>query len=233
MQFSIDLDCVKYLSFDCYGTLVDWEQGILNALTTQTPEFRELSAATILQSFAKWESKIESEKFLPYRQVLTRVDTEIHKEFSLPPIENEQLADSVGTWEPFPDTAPALTRLQEKFKLAILSNVDNDMFQCTQSIIGVDFDFVCTAQDIGSYKPDLKNFRYLLEKLKCQKSEILHIAQSIYHDHVPAQKLGLQSIWVDRPSRVPGTGATLPTSLQPRYRVTSMQELADLLLKTD
>jgi 2-haloacid dehalogenase len=127
--------------------------------------------------------------------------------------ENERFGASIGDWPPFPDTIEALRALRSRYRLVILSNVDRGGFRATDRRLGVTFDAVYTAQDIGSYKPDARNFAYLIERLAddgFQKPDILHVAQSLFHDHAPANAIGLASAWIDRRHGATGWGATPP-----------------------
>ena len=227
---SINSGDFKYLSFDCYGTLVDWEQGILSSLESVFGNYEAVSKVAMLQSFAKWEAHFEAGAFLNYREVLTRVQAEMCREFSVSCDNPTVLPDSVSTWKPFADSTLALRHLKQHFKLAILSNVDREMFAGTCRLLDFEFDLVCTAEEIGAYKPSLDNFHFLLDRLDCDRSQLLHVAQSVFHDHVPAAKLGIQSVWVNRPSLIPGQGVTKSVDMQPSHQVTSMAELVQLLM---
>ncbi|MEC9094596.1 MAG: haloacid dehalogenase type II [Planctomycetota bacterium] len=225
----MDFSRFHYISFDCYGTLIDWEAGILKTLSQPFADFQSVSKATVLQSFAQWESKIESGPFCSYFDVLTKVFSGLCREFNLRESNPHLLAESVVDWKPFDDSKESLSRLGKNFKLAILSNVDNAMFQQTQAKLTTSFHSVFTAQTIGSYKPAIENFHYLLQQLACAPTEILHVAQSLFHDHVPAKSLGITTVWVNRPSILQGQGATLPAQAKPDLTVQSMAELAELL----
>lgn len=138
----------------------------------------------------------------------------------------EVLPRSVGHWPPFDDTVEALSRLQQRFELAILSNVDDQMFAETARQLQIEFGEVITAEQVGSYKPSPENFRYAVERLGVPQERILHVAQSLYHDHAPAKKLGFTTVWVNRPSRWPGTGVALPAEASPDLEVLDMAALA-------
>jgi 2-haloacid dehalogenase len=230
----LDPQPFEYISFDCYGTLIDWEQGILQALSKCFDQFQVHRPADVLQAFARWESKIESGDFLPYRQVLIQVLQSLSNEFSVPCADKEILANSVGQWQPFPDTLQSLERLKRNgYRLAVLSNVDRDMFTQTAEQLGQPFHRVLTSDEIGSYKPDPNNFKTMLNELGCEPDSILHVAQSLYHDHVPARQMGIASVWIDRPSILPGQGATPPADASPDLRLNSLSELADYLVGVD
>jgi 2-haloacid dehalogenase len=224
------------LTFDCYGTLIDWESGILTALA---PLRQRDSVArpddAALEAFARHESQQQAlTPAMPYSDLLTEVHGQLASEWQLPrnPVEDTRFGTSIGDWPAFPDTAEALRYLQQHFRLVILSNVDRTSFQATLPRLGVAFDAIYTAQDIGSYKPDARNFSYLLDRLAedgIAKPQILHVAQSLFHDHVPANAVGLASAWIDRRHDAGGWGATAPVSPDVRYdfRFTSLAALAE------
>jgi len=223
----------KALSFDCYGTLIDWETGIVEALRP----LREngASAEEILEAYGPIEHEIEVEQpGLPYSQLLERVYERLSDRFGVEPdeVEAAKFGASVGDWPAFPDSAEALRYLKQHFKLIILSNVDRLSFAGSNARLGVEFDHIFTAQDIGSYKPDLKNFEYLLAGAQADgiaKGELLHVAQSLFHDHVPANRMGIASAWIDRRAGKAGGGATVTPDPMPHYdfRFTTLGELAD------
>jgi 2-haloalkanoic acid dehalogenase type II len=242
------------LSFDCYGTLIDWESGIWEALAPLlaraggdlplpgSPAGMGLSRASgtlsregALQAFARLESR-QQEKTpdMPYPDVLAEVHGQLAVEWDVVriPAEDAAFGASIAAWQPFPDTVEALRYLKQHFRLIILSNVDRTSFQASNQRLGVTFDAIYTAQDIGSYKPDQRNFLYLLDRLKVQglpREKLLHVAQSLFHDHVPANALGLASAWIDRQHDTAGGGATAPVAPGVRYdfRFTSLGELAE------
>jgi len=224
---------IKALSFDCYGTLIDWETGILVALAPCRARF-DVESEALLAAFAQHESAVEAEQ--PdrlYPQVLEEVMRRLGKEFDAEVSEDEARAFgvSVGDWPAFPDTAAALACLKQRFQLAILSNVDRASFARSNMHLGVAFDLICTAEDIGSYKPAQENFAYLLARLKERgigPRELLHVAQSLYHDHAPALAMGLETVWIDRRTGKSGGGATLAANpnLRISNRFESMAKLA-------
>ena len=224
----------KALSFDCYGTLIDWETGILAALRPLR-DSAAISDDQLLEAYGEVEHAVELEHpGLAYSQLLERVHARLSHRFGVPEdeVEAAKLGASVGDWPAFPDSAAALAYLKQHFQLVILSNVDRLSFAGSQRRLGVAFDHVFTAQDIGSYKPDPRNFEYLLEHLGqagIAKGELLHVAQSLFHDHVPANRMGIASAWIDRRHDKPGSGATVLPDPMPHYdfRFTSLGELAD------
>ncbi|MBV9696330.1 MAG: haloacid dehalogenase type II [Gammaproteobacteria bacterium] len=223
------------LTFDCYGTLIDWEQGLLQALA---PLLRAgnvtLPPAEVLAEFGRRESaQEEATPGMRYPQLLAVVHRQLaeHWGVTLPETAHMAFGNSVPDWPAFPDSAAALQYLKRHYRLVILSNVDRTSFAASNDRLGVHFDLVCTAEDIGSYKPDPRNFAYLiaaLGKLGVAKREILHTAQSLHHDHAPAQAAGLASCWIDRRHEQQGFGATRPPPATPRYdfRFVSLAALA-------
>jgi 2-haloalkanoic acid dehalogenase type II len=226
----------KVLSFDCYGTLIDWETGILEALAAMRREDRAgRSRESVLASFARHESAQEAETpGMLYPEVLARVHCRLAAEWGVPSNEaaEQSFGRSVGNWPAFADSAGALGYLKEFFTLVILSNVDRVSFAASNRRLGVAFDAVYTAEEIGSYKPDLRNFRYMLEALAGhghEPSAILHVAQSLYHDHLPANAIGLASAWIDRRHGAEGAGATPPPAAAAHwdFRFESLAELVE------
>jgi len=203
----------KVLSFDCYGTLVDWETGIWNALQPllAITGRREREAALI--RFGDHESAQEQETpNLRYSELLARVHARLAAEWGVAPDEaaGRAFGASVGDWPVFPDSAEALAYLKRHFKLVILSNVDRASFARSNAKLGVEFDAICTAEDIGSYKPNPANFRYLVARVQEMGNrplQLLHVAQSLFHDHAPANAANIHSAWIDRRSGS-GWGAT-------------------------
>lgn len=224
----------KALSFDCYGTLIDWESGILEALRPLR-ERSGVDSGELLEAHGEIEHATEVEHpDLVYSQLLEKVHAGLCRRFGVAEDVEEaaKFGASVGDWPAFPDSREALGYLKQHFKLVILSNVDRLSFAGSNRRLGVEFDYIFTAQDIGSYKPDLRNFEYLLTHLGeagIAKGELLHVAQSLYHDHVPANRMGIASAWIDRRHDKPGGGATVLPDPMPHYdfRFTSLGELAD------
>jgi 2-haloacid dehalogenase len=197
----LDFSQFEYLSFDCYGTLVDWETGILGYVR---PLLRkkglETADAEILNAYSVCEPQRQEPPYHSYRDVLAGVMWDLAARFKCEISDPEAagLADSIANWEPFPDTKSALERLKSRYKLAVLSNIDDELFAFSASKLGVTFDCVVTAEQIQSYKPSLRNFETLLQRLSVDKNRLLHVAESLYHDVVPAQQLGLATVWVNR-----------------------------------
>ena len=224
---------ITHISFDCYGTLIDWETGILEDALPRliAAGARNIDPAAVLRSYVKHELAIESGPFRPYREVLRETFSRIAGDFAVELDQDEcvAFAASLPGWPPFPDTIAALARLGARYRLVILSNVDDDLFERTARRLQTHFDAVITAQQVGSYKPGLGHFAAARERLGLTPDSWLHVAQSLYHDHVPAKSLGLRTVWVDRPTRLEGTGIAPPAEVKPNARRTSLAEVADLL----
>jgi 2-haloacid dehalogenase len=226
----LDLNQFDTLTFDCYGTLIDWETGILAALhRILSAHGKIVDDATLLQLYGDFEQLSEEGEFRPYKEVLQSVVRRFGVQLGFMPsaAEAKSLPDSLANWEPWPDTVPTLQRLKSRFRLAIISNVDDDLFAATRVKLGVDFDAVITAQQAQAYKPSLKMFELALSRLGTPANRILHIGQSIFHDVVPAQKLGLSTVWVNRPSARAGVGAVKAAQATPDWEVPTLSTLLD------
>ncbi len=233
-------DDFKVLTFDCYGTLIDWESGIWDAFqpALQLNRRSDVTRFVLLEAFARAENAQESETpAMRYPEILARVHGKLTQKFGLDS-STEMAAtfgDSVPIWPAFPDSADALRRLKTRFKLVILSNVHCDGFAASNAKLGVEFDAIYTAEDIGSYKPDPRNFEYLLNHLNAdlglKAPDILHTAQSLFHDHTPAQAHNLARCWIDRQDLAKGgsLGATAKVETRPDLlcRFGTLAEMAD------
>jgi len=222
------------LTFDCYGTLIDWERGMLGALTPwRTRSSVTADENSLLALYGRHETVIQTEQpGLSYRDVVAQVLGRMAEELGAPATTEEQdtFGESVGQWPPFPDSRDGLAYLREHFTLAAITNVDNRSFARTHLLLGEPFHLLVTAQDVGSYKPAPENFYYAFDRLAergISRDKILHVAQSLYHDIAPARALDLANVWVDRQTGR-GGGMTPPTDAQPDLRVTSIEELAAL-----
>jgi len=218
----MELTQFKVLSFDCYGTLIDWETGLWRALGPLAAA-AGVSREAALESFGALEAEQEHETpSLVYRDLLARVYGKLSKHWRVPSSEQQARAFglSVGDWPAFPDTPAALAELKQHYKLVILSNIDRQNFARSNQKLGVSFDAICTAEDIGSYKPNPKNFDYLVDRVRGlghDRSEILHTAQSLFHDHVPAESIGLARCWINRRGdKGLGSGATKSVAAMPK-----------------
>jgi len=225
----LDFDRFEILTFDCYGTLINWEAGLLAALhRILSAHSTNIADATLLELYGDFELRSEQPPFRPYREVLASVVRQFGAELGFAPTAEEvrSLADSLPTWKPWPDTVAALRQLKTRFRLAIFSNVDDDLFDGTQPQLEVVFDEVVTAQQARAYKPCLELFELALSRINAPAHRVLHVGQSVYHDVVPAQALGLATVWVNRPSARPGVGAVKSADAKPDMTVTSLAELA-------
>ncbi|MDP6787042.1 MAG: haloacid dehalogenase type II [Rhodospirillales bacterium] len=226
------------LTFDCYGTLIDWETGIFDALAPWLERHGVAAGAgEVLEAFAQRESKQQADTpDMLYPELLARVHGALaeHWGISSSDAEARQFGASVGDWPAFADVPEALAALKQHFKLIILSNVDRRSFKASNDRLGVEFDAVFTAQDIGSYKPDPRNFAALLDGLRglgIEAKRTLHTAQSLFHDHVQAQAVGLATAWIDRRHDQTGWGATMAVADAPKtdFHFTSMADMVDRL----
>lgn len=227
----LNFDQYQVLTFDCYGTLIDWEGGMLAALHKILDAHGiQLEDEKILELFAEFESA-EEKDYKPYRQVLQSVVRRFGDRLHFQPTaaEQEALPDSIQNWQPFPDTVAALKQLQQRFKLVVISNVDDDLFAGTAPHLQVEFDQVITAQQVKSYKPSLNNFQVAFDRIGLPKDQILHIAASLYHDIVPANTLELANVWVNRRAGMTGSGAAKEAIAQPHLEVPNLRVLADLI----
>ncbi|HMF91236.1 MAG TPA: haloacid dehalogenase type II [Candidatus Angelobacter sp.] len=230
-----DFSSIRLITFDCYGTLIDWETGMLAALRPMfSRDGRTVPDAQLLEQYGEAEVELEAGEYLPYRQVLARsVETMGRRlNVAISSEDGRRFAESLTQWEPFSDTVGALQVLAKRFRLGVISNVDDDLFAATKKKLGVEFSVIVTAQQVRSYKPSLANFEEAVRRSGLKKEEILHAAQSMYHDVIPANALGIKNVWVDRPSARPGSGATRPAVAQPTAKVNSLAELVKLLTRS-
>lgn len=233
---SFDLTTFRVLSFDCYGTLIDWEHGITAVLAAwASEEGLDHDGETLLETYAGHEAAVMREHpAWIYPDVLAEaftrtgssVGTEVGKQWA------EQLGNSVPDWPAFSDSADALARLRRHYDLVIVSNVHRDGFAGSNKWLHGDFTRIITAADVGAYKPADPHFEALdtaLDELDYQRDELLHVAQSLFHDHVPARHHGLSSVWINRRHDRPGWGATPDPGEQWRYdaEFPSMAAFAD------
>ncbi len=235
----MDFSRFATISFDCYGTLIDWESGILPVLRTVLRNHgQSLPDAAILELYGEFEAEAESGPYQSYRDVLQSVVRAFAERlhFSATSAEIHSLHESVPAWRPFPDTVLALRELQKRYKLAVISNIDDDLFAETRKHLGVEFDAVITAEQARSYKPSINNFQIALRTLALSSDRLLHAAQSIYHDVVPARSLGISTAWVNRKSARPGIGAVrtsaaLASERKPDLELPDLASLAAAAMK--
>jgi 2-haloacid dehalogenase len=227
----INFDQYKALTFDCYGTLIDWENGILGVLKPLLLAYNtDLDDDQILELFAEFEAEVEKGEYLKYRDVLKRVVQKFGERFGFEPTADEQnsLAKSIQYWLPFPDTVEALRTLSQKFKLVIISNVDDDLFAFSAKHLEVEFDQIITAEQAKSYKPSLNNFKLAIERINLPLEQILHVAASVYHDIVTAKSLGLSTVWVNRRAEQKVSDTIGSATSQPDLEVPDLKTLAAL-----
>jgi 2-haloacid dehalogenase len=221
----------RLASFDCYGTLIDWETGIFSAMRPiLAAHGKTVADPELLSLYSELESEAQQGEFHPYREVLQSVVRGFGKHLGFNPTESQvrSLPGSLANWLPFPDTVAALGKLKQRYQLAVISNVDDDLFAPTARRLQVPFDFVITAQQAQAYKPSLQMFKLAQERTGVAPGQWLHIAQSVYHDVVPARSLGISSVWVNRPSIRPGSGAAKAATAQPDLEVPNLETLARL-----
>ena len=232
----LDFNQFEVVSFDCYGTLIDWERGILPPLK-QLLSNREIDFSDdgTLELFAEFESELENDKndYIEYRKILQEIVKRFGQRFNFEPTETESgteincLVDSIKNWQPFPDTVAALSALKQKYKLAVISNIDDDLFAGTAKHLKVEFDWLITAEKVRSYKPSTRNFEIALETMGIPPEKLLHVAQSVYHDIVPATSMGISTVWVNRRHDKTGFGATMPASGKPDLEVPDLKTLVE------
>ena len=219
------------ITFDCYGTLIDWERGILDALQPiLAPQGIEATEDELLERYARHEAAFEGGSYAPYRDVLAQAVRALCDElgFEASGEDARAFAEAMGDWPAFHDTAAALRRLHGRFQLGVITNCDRDLFARSNRRLGVTFDWIVTAEDARAYKPSRRPFELAFETIDVPRERILHAAQSLFHDHVPAKSLGLTTVWVDRRHGRPGFGATPPASATPDLTVPDMRTLAEL-----
>ncbi len=240
LRFSpMDFSHFTTISFDCYGTLIDWESGILPVLRAVLASHgQSLSDAAILELYGEFEAEAESGPYQSYRDVLQAVVRAFADRFRFQArsAEIQFLHESVRAWPPFPDTVAALGELRRRYKIVVISNIDDDLFAQTRKRLDVEFNAVITAEQAKSYKPSLNNFQMALRTLAISPDRLLHAAQSVSHDVVPARSLGISTVWVNRKSARPGIGAVrasaAPTSdKQPDLEVADLASLTTAVVK--
>ncbi len=220
-------DSIKAITFDCYGTLIDWESGILAALEPLLGKDRvKNDRDKLIASYARHERVIETGPYRTYRVVLEEVAGRLCMEFGVPihPAMRTRFADAIRDWPAFPDTVASLQKLKQRFQLAIVSNVDDELFAATLPKLGVAFDQVVTAQQVRGYKPRRAHFDEVLKRLTLRPDQVLHVAESKYHDIDPASTLGFRTAWINRHTQG-GTSASGEGNAEPDLTVSSLAEL--------
>jgi 2-haloacid dehalogenase len=231
---TFDFPKFEVLTFDCYGTLIDWETGIFSALRPiLAAHDKTLTDQQLLELYSELEADDEVE-FKPYRDVLRNVVYGFGERLGFAPSDAEanSLPSSLPNWQPFLDTVSALHRLQRKYKLALISNIDDDLFAASARKLEIEFDQVITAQQARAYKPSLTIFKLAQQRVNVSPSHWLHVGQSIYHDVLPAKSLGISTVWVNRPSPRTRSGAAKAAEGQADIEVPDLKTLADLALRS-
>jgi 2-haloacid dehalogenase len=228
---SIDFSAFDALTFDCYGTLIDWETGILNGLRPVLEAHDvECGDEELLERYAKHEAELEAGPYLTYRQVLAGSLSGVADELGFTPsaAELEAFSRSVSDWPAFDDSAAALEQLKRRFRLGVITNCDDDLFADSNRRLGVEFDWIITAEQARGYKPGLRGFELAFERIDVPRERILHVAQSLFHDHAPAKQIGMTTVWIDRRRGREGFGATPPAEARPDLTVADMRTFAEL-----
>lgn len=229
----LELDHYAVLTFDCFGTLIDWERGIAAGFA---PVLRrhglKVSRQTLLETYADAEARTESGPYRPYRDVLRESMIRVGERLGFSPTADEAdaFAASIEHWPPFPDSVEGLRRLRTRYSLGAITNCDDDIFRATSRVLGDPFRWTVTAQQARAYKPAEWVFRLTLDRVGVPSGRVLHVAQSLYHDHLPAKRLGLATVWVNRRRRRRGGGATprVTAPPEPDLVVPDLAALADL-----
>jgi 2-haloacid dehalogenase len=207
----MEYDRFEALTFDCYGTLIDWETGLAAAFRPIVDAHGvEADDEAVLAAYARHEAAAAAGPYMRYRDVLAAGLRGVAQDLGFEPTaaEVEAFSGSVADWPAFADSADALRTLQRRYKLGVITNCDDDLFAASNRKLGVEFDWIVTAEQVGSYKPDERNFHVAFERLALPRERILHVAQSLFHDHVTAKRLGLTTVWIDRRGDRQGSGAT-------------------------
>jgi 2-haloacid dehalogenase len=227
----VDFRAFDAMTFDCYGTLIDWESGLLGALRPVLAAHGvEVGDDELLEAYGRREADLEAGPYLRYRDVLSGSLRGLGDDLGFEPTEEELTAfsGSVGDWPAFPDSPDALARLKSRFRLGVITNCDDDLFAASNGRLGVEFDWIVTAEQARGYKPGPRPFQLASERIDVPPERVLHVAQSLFHDHVPAKAAGRTTVWVDRRGNRSGSGATPPANAEPDLTVPDMRTLAEL-----
>jgi 2-haloacid dehalogenase len=225
----VDFGRFEALTFDCYGTLIDWESGILASIRpVLVAGGVEPDDDAILEAYARAEAALEAGPYLRYRVVLGGSLRAVGEAFGVTPSDEDvdAFGGSVASWPAFPDSVTALAELHRRFRLGVITNCDDDLFAASERRLGLAFDWRVTAQSVGSYKPSVRNFEVALERIGLPAGRVLHVAQSLFHDHVPAKRMGLTTVWIDRRHGRAGSGATPPAVAVPDATFPDMASFA-------
>jgi len=223
----------QIITFDCYGTLIDWESGIVAAVEGWLARHgRSASRADILHQYAAFEPEAQVGQYRHYRDVLAVVMHRFSESYAIPLAVGDErlLAESLAGWSPFPDVAEALVQLASRYRLVILSNVDRDLFAGTRAHFPPVFAGVVTAEDVQAYKPAHRHFHAAMEQFGCTPGQMLHAAESLFHDILPCRELGIPHCWINRKGKTMGTGATRGAVVQPEAEAASLAEFTQRVL---
>ena len=230
-----DWSGIEVLTFDCYGTLIDWEAGILASLheVLDTNATQRPGDDGLLEEYGAIESELEGRAWQPYRSVLAQALGAVCRNHGGVPTEGQirRFAQSVADWPAFPDSAAALATLARWFELGVVTNCDDDLFAASNERLGRPFSWVVTAEQVRSYKPAPRHFERALELAGRPVEAVLHVAQSLHHDHVPAQRLGLRTAWIDRRHGRQGFGATPAADAQPNLVAADMATFTQIAIE--
>ena len=231
MDLRSDLDYGRFeaLTFDCYGTLIDWETGLADAFRPILDAHGvPLDAEDVLKRFAGYEAAAEAGPYQTYRHVLAAGLRGVAGELGFEPSTDESTAfsGSVVDWPAFSDSAEALARLKSRYRLGVITNCDDDLFAASNERLGVEFDWIVTAQQVRSYKPAERGFLAAFDRIGLPRDRVLHVAQSLFHDHAPAQRLGMTTVWIDRRQGRSGSGATPEATATPNATFPDMASFA-------
>lgn len=230
MNGPIDYGQIDALTFDCYGTLIDWETGLAEAFSPiLAGQGLPIDQDDALTRYARHEAEAESGRYQRYTAVLAAGLRGVATELGFTPTADEvaRFSRSVEAWPAFPDSVEALARLKHWFRLGVITNCDDDLFAASNRRLGVEFDWIVTAEQVGAYKPSEENFLVAFERIGLPRDRIVHVAQSLFHDHVPAKRLGLTTVWIDRRHDRPGSGATPPADASPDATYPDMASFAE------
>ncbi|HMO03241.1 MAG TPA: haloacid dehalogenase type II [Kiritimatiellia bacterium] len=223
----------QIITFDCYGTLIDWESGIVAVIEGWLARHgRTASRAEILHQYAAFEPEAQVGLYRRYRDVLAVVMQRFSGSYGIPLAAGDEriLAESLASWPAFPDVADALVKLASRYRLVILSNVDRDLFEGTRAQLPPVLAGVVTAEDVQAYKPSHRHFHAAMEQYACTPEQILHVAESLFHDILPCRELGIPHCWINRKGKTMGTGATRGAVVQPEAEAASLDEFTRRVL---
>lgn len=214
-RFQQALRNTEVLTFDCYGTLIDWALGLSNSFRAVFGDWADAHRKELFPIYVEIEASFEQAPYRSYREVVTKTLVQLAERFRRPlsAEQHDALARLLPTWKPFADTNDALRRLKRRFRLGVLSNVDRDLFAGTAKHFAVPFDFLICAEDVRSYKPGLAHFQKLAEQ-EGGLGKVIHVAQSLFHDGAPAKQLGLAFVWINRYNETNATEVTPPAEFR-------------------